>query len=125
MIMNTLKNLLDLVGLSKSDVFFIHSIIPLIKKNNNSMLLCNCKGPHYDHRKCRRYQIRTLNNNEGKSQCSILIGQKMSILLKLHYFLAKKKKTIGCPFLPIFLKKTLLPCSYFVKKNLLSKKCFS
>ena len=29
MIMNTLKNLLDLVGLSKSDVFFIHSIIPL------------------------------------------------------------------------------------------------
>ena len=91
MIMNTLKNLLDLVGLSKSDVFFIHSIIPLIKKNNNSMLLCNCKGPHYDHRKCRRYQIRTLNNNEGKSQCSILIGQKMSILLKLHYFQAKKK----------------------------------
>ena len=30
--MNALKSLLDLVGLSKSDVFFIHSIIPLNKK---------------------------------------------------------------------------------------------
>ena len=31
-IMNALKSLLHLVGLSKSDVFFIHSIIPLINK---------------------------------------------------------------------------------------------
>ena len=32
----------------------------------------------------------TLNSNEGKSQCRILICQKMSILLKLHYFIGKK-----------------------------------
>ena len=49
-----------------------------------------------------------------------IFGQNASILPKLHYIMGYK--SIRYPFFRFFTKKTMLSCTYFVKKRPLSKK---